>query len=189
MKLTFPRFFLPCKVIFALQGLKGNKNNLERFSGCPPEPKRGWLFSAPKAGHIEAILQEFDPRCGSGPKCRVEGHLPPPTCAASPMPAQGAPPRILQKRQGGGGRGREGGGRGREGGGRAAAGGKGPTVALGGGGLKWKNLTSQEWSLGAFSDALSALQNKGRRVLARNCSGRASESLGHKKKAQAGTCR
>ena len=36
------------------------------------------------------------------------------------------------------------------------------------------------WSLCASSDAHSALQNKGCRLLARNCSDRASESLGQK---------
>ena len=42
------------------------------------------------------------------------------------------------------------------------------------------NLTFQEWSLGASSDAHSAFQNKGGRLLARNCSDRALESLGQK---------
>ena len=42
----------------------------------------------------------------------------------------------------------------------------------------WGNLTSQGWSLGASSDAHSALQNKGCRPLARNCSDGTSESLG-----------
>ena len=42
------------------------------------------------------------------------------------------------------------------------------------------NLTSQGWSLGASSDGHPTLQNKGCRLLARNCSDRASESLGQK---------
>ena len=41
-------------------------------------------------------------------------------------------------------------------------------------------MTSQGWSLGASSDAHSALQNKGCRPPARNCSDGTSESLGQK---------
>ena len=52
------------------------------------------------------------PRCGSGPKCRLEGPPLSPPCAAFPRPARDAPDGALQKGQGGGGRGREGGGRG-----------------------------------------------------------------------------
>ena len=55
------------------------------------------------------FLRSNAPRCGSGPKCRLEGPPPPPPCAAS----RGQPWTPLtehcKKGQGGGGRGKEGG--------------------------------------------------------------------------------
>ena len=59
-----------------------------------------------------AMLRSRTPRCGSGPKCRLEGPSPPPPCALGPLPHArlGRPlPEHCKKRQAGWGEQGEGG--------------------------------------------------------------------------------